>query len=113
MGQTQFSKSVIAVDFDALYNRTGTLLCFKCHKSSTKAFPNSRFPLKRYAGNRRIDIDTQCALVSVRKPFISARNAKIRLQWDRKRSNLLSEDWKRVMWSDELLNILFCHVGRR
>ena len=39
--------------------------------------------------------------VPVRTPLMYAHHAKIRLQWCRERRHWTSEDWKRVMWSDE------------
>ena len=40
--------------------------------------------------------------VAVKKPFISARNKKKRLQFARNHRNWTVDDWSRVLWSDEL-----------
>ena len=38
---------------------------------------------------------------AIRKPFISKKNAKIRLWWSKARIGWTLKDWKRVIWSDE------------
>ncbi|GFT51910.1 uncharacterized protein TNCV_1226291 [Trichonephila clavipes] len=49
----------------------------------------------------------------VKKPFFSARKAKLCLQWCREGRHWAFEDWKRVMWSDESSYPLFCTDSRR
>ncbi|GFX65888.1 hypothetical protein TNCV_13091 [Trichonephila clavipes] len=53
---------------------------------------------------KRIGIHSR---VPLRKSLISARNAKIRLQWCREGRHWTTEDWKRVMRSNESHNNLF------
>lgn len=38
---------------------------------------------------------------AVKKPYISARNRRLRVQWCRAHLNWTVEDWRRVLWSDE------------
>jgi transposase len=38
---------------------------------------------------------------AARKPFISGKNKKKRMQWAREHLNWTHEDWRKVLWSDE------------
>jgi hypothetical protein len=38
---------------------------------------------------------------AVRKPFISARNRRIRVEWAKAHLNWTVNDWRRILWSDE------------
>jgi len=50
--------------------------------------------------------------VAARKPFISPKNKRDRLQWCRERKEWTNEDWKKVVWSDESRFTLFQNDGR-
>jgi len=39
--------------------------------------------------------------VAAKKPFITAENARRRLEWCKQHTTLTEEDWKKVIWSDE------------
>lgn len=49
--------------------------------------------------------------VARKKPFISKRNMKRRLDWARTHSSWTVDDWKRVLWTDESKFMLFGSDG--
>lgn len=51
--------------------------------------------------------------ISCRKPLLSKKHIKARLEWAKKRYNWTKEDWKKVIWSDETKINLFGSDGRR
>src|SRR5688572_29993593 len=50
--------------------------------------------------------------VAVRKPLISAKNRRDRLQWCRQHQGWTDEQWKKVIWSDESRFTLFKSDGK-
>jgi hypothetical protein len=50
--------------------------------------------------------------VAVRKPLISEKNRKDRLQWCKQHQKWTDEQWKKVIWSDESRFTLFQSDGR-
>jgi Transposase/DDE superfamily endonuclease len=48
-----------------------------------------------------------------KKPFISAKNRKVRLQWAKDHLNWTKEDWKKILWSDESKFNLFGSDGQK
>lgn len=50
--------------------------------------------------------------VAARKPLISRKNRRDRLQWCRQHREWTEDDWKKVIWSDESRYTLFQNDGR-
>jgi transposase len=49
---------------------------------------------------------------ALRKPSVSERNRKIRLNWARERRLWTIDDWKKVVWSDESRFTMFQNDGK-
>lgn len=49
---------------------------------------------------------------ALRKPSVSERNRKIRLNWARERRLWTMDDWKKVVWSDESRFTMFQNDGK-
>jgi hypothetical protein len=47
----------------------------------------------------------------IRKPLITTINKKKRVAWCKKYLHWTSDDWKRVLWSDESRFTIFCTDG--
>ena len=50
--------------------------------------------------------------VAARKPLISSKNKKDRVQWCREHREWTADDWKKVIWSDESRFTLFENDGK-
>lgn len=50
--------------------------------------------------------------VALRKPYISELNRRFRLKWSRERRLWTTNDWKKVIWSDESRFTLFQNDGK-
>jgi len=58
---------------------------------------------------------TECGLdgrVARKKPLLSALNIQQRIRWCKSHRHWSSEDWKRVLWTDESSIELFSSSGR-
>jgi hypothetical protein len=52
------------------------------------------------------------ARIKVKKPGLSVKQRKERLEWARKHSSWTSEDWRKVVWSDETKFVLVNSEGK-
>lgn len=59
----------------------------------------------------RINSKGYSGRIAVKKPFISAKNKRIRLQWAKDKINWSLDQWKHVIWSDETKILLFGSDG--
>lgn len=50
--------------------------------------------------------------VAASKPLVSPKNRKLRLQFAKRYLNWTSEDWGKIVWSDESPFYLFSSKGR-
>lgn len=62
---------------------------------------------------RRLDEAGLHSRVAKKKPLLSAKNMKLRLQWAKARLHWTADDWGRVVWSDESKFTLFSNCKRR
>ena len=61
---------------------------------------------------RRLDKAGLYGRVARKKPLVTDRHKKVRLAWAKERKNWTTEDWNRVVWSDESKFDLFGSDGR-
>ena len=60
---------------------------------------------------RRLNSGGLCGKVAKKKPWISEKNKRKRLQWAREKVGWSLEDWKKVLFSDETKILLFGSDG--
>ena len=61
---------------------------------------------------RRLDKAGLYGRVARKKPLLTDHHKKVHLAWAKERKNWTSEDWNRVVWSDESKFNLFGSDGR-